>query len=149
MFLLGASKNIGAKPLADAVAVVIEVIRIIMKREHLVADPHTLRFSPCTGLGASERAGCHEALVAAARAVRGCFDQLDLDARRASTSLSRYSMASKGSLCSNLPDFQGGPDPTLRSGHVPTASDMCSALSRPSTHERNPKLIALHTVQSK
>ncbi len=124
MFLLGASRNIRAKPLADVVDVMIEVIRIIVKRENLVADSHSLRFLPCTG--ASEHAGCHDALIATARAVRGCFDQLDLDARGVVTSISLYSMVRKGTSGANshMPDLdmiftlatlQAGPGPTLGS----------------------------------
>ena len=158
MFLLGASKNIGAKPLADAVTVVIEVIRVIMKREDLVTDPHSLRFPPCAG--ASERAGCHNALIAASHAVRGCFDQLDLDARSAVTSLSRYMMVRKGTsgACSHMPELdmiftqaalQAGPDPTLRRRrHALAGGETRFAQSRTSTNLRDTNVIAALNAQS-
>ncbi len=135
MFLLGASKNIGAKPLADAAEAVIEVIRAIMKREHLIADPHSLRFPPC--VGASERAGCREALVAAARAVYDCFDKLNLDARRAVASLSNYVMRKSASgACSSTLDL------------VPSAETTTHAQSRPWTDARDFDVIVVSNVHS-
>jgi hypothetical protein len=150
MFLLGASKNIGANPLADAVDVVIEVIRIIMKREHIVAHPHSLRFPPCTG--ASKRAGCHDALIAAVHAVRGCFDQLELDARSAVTSLSSYIMVRKGTsgACSHTPDLdiafaQAAARPDAR----PRAPPICSkrAIDEHDRHVSDEVQNAQSTVQ--
>jgi hypothetical protein len=101
MFIVGASKNIGAKPLEVALDTVLDVIRAIVKRECLSDDPHTLRFPPCND--ASERASWQCALVTAARTVRGCFDQLDLDARRAIANLKRHLKGAGGAR----PDAQG------------------------------------------
>jgi hypothetical protein len=88
MFILGASKNIGARPLADAVETVLDVIRTIVNCECLSDEPNTLCFPPCTD--AAERANWQCALVTAGRAVRGCFDQLDIDARQTTASISRH-----------------------------------------------------------
>jgi hypothetical protein len=139
MFLLGAAKNFGAKALAGAVETMLDMIRTITGRECLVPD-HSLSFSPSAD--AAQRASWHCALVTAARAVRGCFDQLDLDARRATVILSRHLLARKRArdACSHTPDLdmvftqaalQTGPDPALR--HVcrtPAASDAHPARRR-------------------
>ena len=141
MFILGASKNIGAKPLAGAVDTVLDVIRAIVKRECLSDNPHTLRFPPCTD--ASERASWQCALVTAARAVRGCFDQLDLDARRAIACHSRYLVACKGrthpdvqSIDAVLPvlqvALQAGRDATFRRARHAPAINTHPAHRRPS-----------------
>jgi hypothetical protein len=89
MFLLGAAKNLGARPLSDSVDSVLDVIRTITGHECLVPD--SLSIPP-----RNPPASCHGALVAAGRAVRGCFDQLDCDARRTVASLSCHLMACKG-----------------------------------------------------
>jgi hypothetical protein len=139
MFLLGAAKNLGAKPLSDSVDSVLDVIRTIIGRECLVPDS--------TGIAPSNpRASCHGALVAAGRAVRGCFDQLDLDARRAVASLSRELMASKGADggvgdSSHMPELdmifmqaalQAGPRITRRHKLHATETSRHSAHRRPS-----------------
>jgi hypothetical protein len=121
MFLLGAAKNFGAKALASAVETLLDMIRTVTGRECLVPD-HSLSFAP--SVDAAQRASWQCALVTAARAVRGCFDQLDLDARRAVASLSRHQILRKTSnACSHTPDLdmvftqaalQAGPDPTLQ-----------------------------------
>jgi hypothetical protein len=141
MFILGASKNIGAKPLAGAVDTALDVIRAIVKRECLSDVPQTLCFPPCTD--ASERASWHCALVTAGRAVRGCFDQLDNDARRAISSLSRYLMARKGAggSSSDMPDIHivfaqaallASRDPTLHRSRNAPATSTHPAHRRPS-----------------
>jgi hypothetical protein len=139
MFLLGAAKNFGAKALAGAVEIMLNMIRTITGRECLVPD-QSLSFPPSAD--AAQRASWHCALVTAARAVRGCYDQLDLDARRATAILSRHLLARKRArdACSHTPDLdmvftqaalQAGPDPALR--HVcrtPAASDAHPARRR-------------------
>jgi HPt (histidine-containing phosphotransfer) domain-containing protein len=142
MFIVGASKNIGAKPLTGAVDTVLDVVRAIVKRECLSDNPHTLRFPPCTD--ASERASWQCALVTAARAVRGCFDQLDLDARRAIVRILHYLMAYKDTGRAS-PDVQGtdaavaqaalhaGREATFRRArHEPAIGKMHPAHRRPS-----------------
>jgi hypothetical protein len=140
MYLLGAAKNFGAKALASSVETLLDVIRTVTGRECLVPD-HSLSLPPSTD--ASHRASWHCALVTAARVVRGCFDQLDLDARRAAASLSRHLMARKGAhdACSHTPDLdmvfthatlQAGSDTMLRHvRHTPAASGAHNA------HRRN------------
>jgi hypothetical protein len=121
MFLLGAAKNFGAKALAGAVETLLDMIRTITGRECLVHDDP---FSFPTSTDASQRATWHCALATAARTVRGCFDQLDRDARHATASLSYHLMARRGArdACSHTPDLdmvfthatlQAGAEPTL------------------------------------
>ncbi len=97
MFLLGAAKNLGAKPLTDSVDSLLDVIRAITGRECLVPESDSISLS-------KTHTCSHGALVAAGRAVRGCFDQLDLDARRAVASLSRHLASGKGEFrtCGSL-----------------------------------------------
>jgi hypothetical protein len=146
MFILGASKNIGAKPLAGAVDTVLDFIRVIAKRECLSDNPHTLCFAPCAD--ASERASWQCALVTAGRAVRRCFDQLDVDVRHAIASLSHYLMVRKeaGGARSAFPELdmaysqaarQAGLDPTLRRARSAPAANMHPA------HHRRPSEPAL------
>ena len=87
-FLFGAAKNLGASALAEAVESLLDVIRSILQRECLVTDLESLRAPP--SYNAAEYAASHSAMVAACRAVRACFDQLDLDARRATAELARH-----------------------------------------------------------
>jgi hypothetical protein len=89
MFLLGAAKNLGAKPLSNSVDTMLDVIRTITGCKCLVSESISI-------MPSNPRTSCLGALVAAGRAVRGCFDQLDLDARRAVASLSRHLTACKG-----------------------------------------------------
>ena len=63
----------------------LNAIRTISQRECLVTDLHSLRAPPCAN--ASDFAARHGALIAASRAVRASFAQLDLDARRAAADL--------------------------------------------------------------
>ena len=140
MFILGASKNMRAKPLAGAVDTLLDLIRVIVKRECLSDNPHTFCFPPCTD--ASERASWQCALVTAGRAVRRCFDQLERDARRAILCLSRHLSARKGAdgARSEMPDMaisqaaarQAGLDPPLRRAKVAPAASMHPAHRRPS-----------------
>lgn len=92
-FLFGAAKNLGAAALVDAIENMLDLIRMISQHDCLVSDTHNLRAR--NGSRGAECAAHHGAMVAASRAVRACFDQLDLDARRATAELTRHRMCTR------------------------------------------------------
>uniref|UniRef100_A0A7S0M4R5 Uncharacterized protein n=1 Tax=Cryptomonas curvata TaxID=233186 RepID=A0A7S0M4R5_9CRYP len=81
MFLLGTAKNLGAQSLIEAVEALLCLIRAIGKLDSLIDVALSFDAHCC----------CNhvDALVASICTIRGCFDQVDHDARRAVADLAR------------------------------------------------------------
>ncbi len=81
MFLLGAAKNLGAQSLVEAVEALLCLVRDIGKLDSFVDVALIFDAHSCSN---------HvDALAASICTIRGCFDQVDRDARRAVADLAR------------------------------------------------------------
>ncbi len=78
MFLLGTAKNLGAQKLVEAVEALLD---LIVQRDCLIVDSASFSLLSCSNHA--------DALINSTWTIRGCFDQVDRDARSAVADLAR------------------------------------------------------------